>query len=74
MVSRAELEQKPAMAGLTEVRLGSDGSILLEFDLTQARLELAAEMQPKENESAPKALVALCGSASLALPTSPHAR
>lgn len=74
MVSRAELEREPAMVGLTGCRFATDGSMLLEFDLTQARLRLESEIPVKGEEAAPKALVAACHSASLALPTSPHAR
>ena len=88
MVSRAQLEQftesihreprlnrgerKPEMAGLTGFHLEPDGSMLLEFDLAQARLQ--SEAQLKDQEAAPTALVTLCNAASLALPTAPHAR
>ncbi len=83
MVSRAQLERftesihrerKPEMAGLTGFHLEPDGSMLLEFDLAQARLQLDSEAQLKDGEAAPTALVALCHATSLALPTSPHAR
>ncbi len=90
MVSRAQLEQftesihceprlnrgerKPEMAGLTGFHIEPDGSMLLEFDLVEARVQLAAEAQVKEEESVPKALVVLCRATSVALPPSPQAR
>ncbi len=76
MVSRIELERKAAIVGLTGFRFGADGSMLLEFDLTLVRpaCGMQAESPVKDEEAAPKALVAVCHSTSLALPTSPHAR
>jgi hypothetical protein len=87
MLSRAQLEEfaaegcpesfvvrRPEFAGLTGVHLAADGSMVLEFDLAEARILLATAVPVKEEESAPKALVALSQSASAALPTSPHAR
>ncbi len=83
MVSRAQLERftdnihrerKPEMAGLTGFHIEPDGSMLLEFDLAEARLQLAAEAQAKAEESAPKYLVALYQGTALAHPSSPHAR